>query len=141
MPTRFCISLLGVLFLFSSWAAGQTTTITANTTVTRDPQAVSLLTQPVNSAFGATGLGTYQDFTATGRIRYFWAGDQVLRSATLLGRGHDQFREIWVLDDCFLSFRFSQSDSMRTGQRTVAQPQMLIRTLSGGGHATDSCIQ
>ena len=74
------------VFLFlAPFAQGQTT-------VSRDPQAVSLLTQSVNAAFGSTGLSTYRDFTATGTITYFWAGDQVLGSATVKGRGPAEFR-------------------------------------------------
>ncbi len=37
-------------------------------------------------------LSSVQDFTASGTITYYWAGQQVQGPATVRGRGTDQFR-------------------------------------------------
>jgi hypothetical protein len=57
-----------------------------------DPQAVAVLAQALQAAGGAQALGAIQDFTATGQITYFWAGNPDQGSVTLRGRGLDQFR-------------------------------------------------
>ncbi len=59
---------------------------------TSDPQAVAILQQALIAAGGTRGLATIQDFTATGTITYFWAGQQVAGTATVKARGADQFR-------------------------------------------------
>lgn len=51
-----------------------------------------MLSQALNAIGGATALSAIQDFTATGTITYYWAGQQVQGSATVRGRGIDQFR-------------------------------------------------
>jgi hypothetical protein len=56
------------------------------------PQPVAILTQALNAAGGTFGLSLIQDFTATGTITYFWAGDQVQGPATIRARGFNQFR-------------------------------------------------
>lgn len=58
----------------------------------RDPQALAVLNQALAVTGGAQVLGQVQDFTATGSIIYFWAGEQVQGSVTLRGRTTDQFR-------------------------------------------------
>lgn len=64
------------------------------TTGTSDPQAIAILTQAVTTAEGAQALASppIQDFTASGNITYFWAGEQVQGTATVKGRGTAQFR-------------------------------------------------
>lgn len=59
---------------------------------TSDPQAVAILQQALIAAGGTRGLAWIQDFTATGTITYFWARQQVPGTATVKGRGSDQFR-------------------------------------------------
>lgn len=71
--------------------AQQTTTQTA-TTVQRDPQAIRILSQSLNAAGGSSQIAAVQDFTATGTITHFWAGEEVKGPATLRGRGADQIR-------------------------------------------------
>lgn len=61
-------------------------------TVVRDPQAISVLTQSVNAAGGLAAVGAIQDYTATGNITYYWAGEAVQGTVTLKGRGCAQFR-------------------------------------------------
>ncbi len=59
---------------------------------TSDAQAVAILQQSLIAAAGTRGLANIQDFTASGTITYFWAGQQVQGTATVRGRGSDQFR-------------------------------------------------
>jgi len=58
----------------------------------RDPQAVLTLTQALNAAGGASAISTVQDFTATGNITYYWAGEEVTGTVTIRGARPDQFR-------------------------------------------------
>jgi hypothetical protein len=64
----------------------------APTAPQRDPQAVAILGQALGLSGGAAAFGQVKDFTATGNITYFWAGEQVTGAVTLRGRGVDQFR-------------------------------------------------
>lgn len=57
-----------------------------------DPQAVSVATQVLNAAGGLQALSTIQDYTATGQITYYWAGQEIQGPVMLRGRGLDQFR-------------------------------------------------
>ena len=67
-------------------------TLAAQQPPQRDPQAVAILTQCLNAAGGAQTIAAIQDFTASGTITYFWAGEQIQGSATVRGRGVGQFR-------------------------------------------------
>jgi hypothetical protein len=58
----------------------------------RDPQAIAILTQAVNTAGGTPGITAVQDFTGTGNINYFWAGKSVAGSVAVYGKGLDKFR-------------------------------------------------
>jgi hypothetical protein len=58
----------------------------------RDSQAVAVLTQCLGAVGGQAAIAAIQDFTGTGTITYFWAGEQVSGPATVRGRGSDQFR-------------------------------------------------
>ncbi|HLY61021.1 MAG TPA: hypothetical protein VKV95_09750 [Terriglobia bacterium] len=55
-------------------------------------QAAALLGQSAIIVVGPNAPSTYLDFTATGTITYFWAGEKVQGAATVRGRGVDQFR-------------------------------------------------
>lgn len=75
-------------FLALLWPAageGQTSTLSGS-------QAASLLAQSAIVIAGPNAPSTFQDFTATGSITYFWAGDKVQGAAIVRGRGVDQFR-------------------------------------------------
>lgn len=61
-------------------------------TVTAPSQAATVLTQALNAGGGPQALGPIQDFSVTGTITYFWAGEPGQGSATVLGRAPDQFR-------------------------------------------------
>ncbi len=80
----------------SASLAGQTA---APAPSSSSPQAIQTLQQALSAAGGAQALGSIQDFSATGTITYFWAGEQVQGSATVKARGTDQFRVDSVLPE------------------------------------------
>ena len=60
--------------------------------VVQQPQAVALLNQSLTAVGGVQGLAGISDFLATGTITYYWADQPVAGTATVRGRGFDQFR-------------------------------------------------
>jgi hypothetical protein len=58
----------------------------------RDPQAIILLHQCVSAIGGPQVLNGINDFTGTGTITYYWAGEEVNGSVTVKGGRPDQFR-------------------------------------------------
>jgi hypothetical protein len=58
---------------------------------TKDPQAVSILTQALAVARGTTAVTPINDYTATGTIKYHW-NPEVQGSVTVRGLGLDQIR-------------------------------------------------
>jgi hypothetical protein len=66
--------------------------------VQRDQQALAILSQALTAAGGQTAVTAIRDFTATGKITYFW-GEGVQGSATVKGRGLHQFRVDATLAD------------------------------------------
>jgi hypothetical protein len=58
----------------------------------RDPLAVALLTQSLVAAGGAPALATVLDFTATGKITYYWTEKGEEGTVTVKSRGANQFR-------------------------------------------------
>jgi len=74
------------------------TTATAQTTAptsghaTKDPQAVTILNASLNASGGLAAISSIQDFTETGNITYYWAGEQVQGSVTVRGMGVNNFR-------------------------------------------------
>lgn len=58
---------------------------------TRDPQGVTLLTQALNAAGGASVIGSINDFSAIGKITYYWS-EPVEGTLKVSGRGLHQFR-------------------------------------------------
>lgn len=77
---------LAVLLLSLHSASAQTTP------AVRDPQAITVLTEAVNAAGGMSAIASVQDFTGTGNITYYWAGQEVTGSATVRGLGSSLFR-------------------------------------------------
>ncbi len=53
-------------------------------TASSDPQAVALLNQALSAAGGVPALAAIADFKATGTNTYYWAGQQVAGTATVL---------------------------------------------------------
>jgi hypothetical protein len=58
----------------------------------RDAQAIAILEKAIAAAGGTSRIVSLQDFAATGKIIYYWAGEEVKGTATIRGRGTDQFR-------------------------------------------------
>ena len=65
---------------------------TSSTTVQRDQQAWTVLSQVVKAAGGQAALAAIQDITGSGTVTYYWAGQEVQGTVTLKGRGTGQFR-------------------------------------------------
>jgi len=97
---------LRVFLLFAVLTPGAAAAQTASA-----PQAATLLVQSVNAALGPAGTAAVNDFTMTGTITYFWAGDKVPGSGTLRGRGADQFRLDAILPGGTRSYAFSHGAS------------------------------
>lgn len=55
----------------------------------RDVQALDILTRSLS---GAGDLGSVQDFSDTGMITYYWAGEAVQGPVTVHGKGLSKFR-------------------------------------------------
>ena len=79
---------LSCIFLSATAASAQQTP----TTVTKDPQAVSILTQSLNAAGGVAAIGTIQDYTASGTITYNWTDQPIQGPVTVRGKGLTGFR-------------------------------------------------
>lgn len=60
--------------------------------IQRDPQALEVLLRSLNAAGGQPVVGTIEDYTASGKIIYFWGHQPVTGSVNLKGRGTGQFR-------------------------------------------------
>ena len=90
MPRFFTPAFLALPLLLASTSFAQSTP--PPTPPVRDPQAVAILQQALAAAGGAAAIGAVQDYTATGTITYFWAGQQVQGAVTLKGRGIGKFR-------------------------------------------------
>src|SRR5579862_7503103 len=89
---RFALVLLGLTLAFPIAAVAQQTQQPPPAAPTRDPQAVALLTQSLAAAGGAQALAALQDFTATGKITYFWTEQGDTGTVTVKSRGMNQFR-------------------------------------------------
>ena len=63
-----------------------------STTVQRDQQALTVLSQVIKAAGGQAALAAIQDITGSGTITYYWAGEEVQGNVTVKGRGTGQFR-------------------------------------------------
>jgi len=85
--TRFATLFLGSLLMSLPVVAQQLTPAAP-----RDAQAVNVLTRCLAAAGGTQAISAIQDFTGTGTITYFWAGQHVQGSVTTRGKGIDEFR-------------------------------------------------
>lgn len=82
-PLAFVFCILG--FAASTYAQS------ASQNVTKDPQAVALLTQSLNVAGGLSAISSIQDFTGTGTVTYNWA-EPIQAPVTVRGMGINNFR-------------------------------------------------
>jgi len=65
---------------------------TSATTIQRDQQALTVLTQVLTAAGGQSSVDALQDITGSGTITYYWAGEEVQGRVNVKGRGVGQFR-------------------------------------------------
>lgn len=79
-------------FLALLFAAQSAFAQASQTSASRDPQAVALLTQALAAVGGGSAVSAIRDFTATGTITYFWAGEEVSGTVTVRGLGFSLFR-------------------------------------------------
>jgi outer membrane lipoprotein-sorting protein len=75
--------------LFATLSTGAQQSLTA---ATKDPQAISILTQSLNAAGGMSAISAIQDFAETGTISHSWAGKSIQGSVVIYGKGQNQFR-------------------------------------------------
>lgn len=91
--------------------------------VQRDEQAVSVISDTVNAGGGLAVFTSIADFKASGKITYFWAGEEVQGAATIWARGTDQFRLDAKLHDGVRSFVVNKG--LGSVHRTNGQPTLL----------------
>lgn len=66
---------------------------------TKDPQAITVLTQSLNAAGGLVAVSAIQDYTGTGNITYNWSDQPVQAAVTVQGMGIGNFRVDSALPD------------------------------------------
>lgn len=86
------IQRLGPLFAFGLLLLPAGVLAQQPSTPTQDPQALSILRQCLQVGGGSQAIAAIQDFTASGSITFYWAGDEEKGSVTLKGRGLAEFR-------------------------------------------------
>ena len=64
-----------ILAFLLTTAAAQTTAPTSGPAA-KDPQALTILNASLNASGGLAAISSIQDFTGTGNITYYWAGEQ-----------------------------------------------------------------
>ncbi|HEV2489119.1 MAG TPA: hypothetical protein VGT03_04870 [Candidatus Acidoferrales bacterium] len=80
------------ILIFSILAPASVSAQQTSNTATKDQQAVTILGQCLQAAGGLQAMGAIQDFTGTGNVTYFWAGQQVQGQVTVRGMGSLYFR-------------------------------------------------
>lgn len=107
------IKRLGPLFAVSALlfiAPIQAQQSPSSSAPTRDPQAVTILTQCLQAAGGTQTIAAIQDFTGAGTITFNWANENVSGSVTVKGRGTGQFRLDADLANGKLSWAVNKGD-------------------------------
>jgi hypothetical protein len=116
------------LFLISNSSAGiqQSTSSTTGSpqVAQRDAQAITVLSTCLNSSGGLSALGAVQDYSATGTITYFWAGQEITGNLTAHGMGTTDFRLDAGLPNG------SRSWLVSSGQGTVKEVSGTTSTIS-----------
>jgi hypothetical protein len=117
------LAALGLVFLLPHFVAQQSATQqTSTTTIQRDQQALTVLTQVVKNAGGAVALAAIQDVTGSGNITYYWAGEEVQGTVTVKGRGTGQFRLDATLSNGVRSWAVSNGTGfVKEADGTVSQ--------------------
>jgi hypothetical protein len=105
--SRGSLGLLLALLISTSRPALAQSTTTATPTPTRDPQALQIVAQAVNTA-GITVAFQFQDLTGSGAITYHWAGKDVAGTVLLRCKGTNEARldatlpngtRSWIIND------------------------------------------
>ena len=122
MTTRPYLTGLLCLLLAPYLAFGQDATTSAETPT--DSTAANILLQAVNASGFSDPTRPVTDFTATGKITYFWAGEEVSGTATLLGRRGGQFRLDAQLPNGTRSIRVSR------GTGWIKEPDGKVRAIA-----------
>jgi len=110
------IKRLGPLFAFGLLLSGiavQAQQSPSSTTPTRDPQALTILSECLQASGGSQAIAAMHDFTETGTITHNWAGQQVQDAATMRGLGMSNFR----LDDTRSNGTYSWAVSLAGGSK------------------------
>jgi hypothetical protein len=81
-----------ILLLLLIFSSSPTLISQQSTSATqRDPQALSVLQKCLAASGGAQAFNTIQDFSASGTITYYWAGQDVVGPVTAQGKGLTEF--------------------------------------------------
>jgi hypothetical protein len=87
MVTRVTVRLIFIVSLLSVPGVCQ-----SPTTPQRDPQALTIVNQVIKVTGGITNVSAVQDINGSGTVTFNWSDEGVPRTATVKGRGSDQFR-------------------------------------------------
>jgi hypothetical protein len=87
MVSRITVRLVFIVSLLSVPAVCQ-----SPATPQRDPKALTVVNQVIAVAGGITNVSAVQDINGSGTVTFNWADEGVPRTATVKGRGSDQFR-------------------------------------------------
>jgi len=88
----------------------------------RDPQGINVLTRSLSAAGGVSAITSIQDFSGIGNIIYYWSEREVPGSATVHGRGINEFRLDANLPDGMQSWAVaSWKGSLKSASGKVSQ--------------------
>jgi hypothetical protein len=107
------------LFALSSLVSAQT----ASNAVTKDPQAVSILTQSLRAVDTSLALSGLQDYSGTGTITFNWPGEQSPVPVIVRGMGLTNFRLDASLPDGMRTYAVSNYSGIvisQNGSRNTA---------------------
>jgi hypothetical protein len=116
--------LFSLFFLAVPASPQQTQPVTSPPVVTKEPQAVSVISQALSVAGGVSAINAITDYTATGNVTYHLDSDRdVQGSVTLRGRGLGQLRVDANLPSGVRSQVVNGRVSIKHENGTIDQPQ------------------
>jgi len=101
--------------------------------ITRDPQAISVLSQSIAAVGGLQAILAVQDLTATGNITYFWANQTVSGTVVIKELGLAHFRLDATLSDGVQSWIMANGTSVERrpdGSLSQLPVQLTYKTAS-----------
>lgn len=122
MTTRPRRTVLAFLIMAPCLTFGQDAATPENDT-SADSTGVNILNQVLNASGVTDPERPVTDFTATGKITYFWGGEEVSGAATLRGRVGGQFRLDATLPNG------TRSISVNRGVGTIKEPNSDARAI------------